>query len=163
KSAADAVRRHRNEISDRSHPAWFRLPGLRLRALTIPLDGARTTASPHLRAVPSGPPGSDDVGQGVMIRIRYRVGFVLIDIRLLGMGLMRLQTERAGNAHANADYGVVPDVSLVEAGGRQVNLQEFKGKIWIADFIFTSCAGMCPMMTSQMRKLQDALPQDIRL
>jgi cytochrome oxidase Cu insertion factor (SCO1/SenC/PrrC family) len=98
-----------------------------------------------------------------MIRIGYRVGFALIALGFLGLGILRLQTERAGNATANVDYGVVPDFSLVEAGGRQVTLQEFQGKVWIADFIFTSCAGMCPMMTSEMRKLQDALPKDIRL
>jgi cytochrome oxidase Cu insertion factor (SCO1/SenC/PrrC family) len=98
-----------------------------------------------------------------MIRIGYRIGFALIALGLLGMGILRLQTERAGNATANVDYGVVPGFSLVEAGGRQVTLQEFRGKVWIADFIFTSCAGMCPMMTSEMRKLQDSLPKDIRL
>jgi protein SCO1/2 len=98
-----------------------------------------------------------------MIRIGYRIGFALIALGFLGMGILRLQTERAGNATANVDYGVVPGFSLVEAGGRQVTLQEFRGKVWIADFIFTSCAGMCPMMTSEMRKLQDSLPKDIRL
>lgn len=98
-----------------------------------------------------------------MIRIGYRIGFALMALGLLGMGIIRLQTERAGNATADVDYGVVPGFSLVEASGRPINLQEFQGKVWIADFIFTSCAGMCPMMTSQMRKLQDALPQDIRL
>jgi protein SCO1/2 len=98
-----------------------------------------------------------------MIRIGYRVGFALIALGLLGMGILRLQTERAGNAVAEVDYGVVPDFSLIEASGRGVTLQEFQGKVWIADFIFTSCAGMCPMMTSEMRKLQDALPKDMRL
>src|SRR5262245_9289536 len=98
-----------------------------------------------------------------MIRIGYRVGFALIALGFIGMGILRLQTERAGNATDNVDYGVVPDFSLLEAGGRQITLQEFQGKVWIADFIFTSCAGMCPMMTSEMRKIQDALPQEIRL
>jgi cytochrome oxidase Cu insertion factor (SCO1/SenC/PrrC family) len=98
-----------------------------------------------------------------MIRIGYRIGFALIALGFLGMGIVRLQTERAGNATLSVDYGVVPDFSLVEAGGRQITLKEFQGKVWIADFIFTSCAGMCPMMTSEMRKLQDALPKDIRL
>ena len=98
-----------------------------------------------------------------MIRSGYRIGFALMAVGLVGMGIIRMQSERAGNATADVDYGVIPPFSLVEADGRTVDLQEFQGKVWIADFIFTSCAGMCPMMTSQMRKLQDALPQDIRL
>src|SRR5207244_837513 len=49
------------------------------------------------------------------------------------------------------------------SSGRNITLQDLRGKIWIADFIFTSCAGTCPMMSAQMRKLQDSLPADIRL
>ena len=31
------------------------------------------------------------------------------------------------------------------------------GKIWVADFIYTTCPGPCPRMTSQMREVQDAV------
>jgi protein SCO1/2 len=59
--------------------------------------------------------------------------------------------------------GQVPAFTLTESRGRDVGLQDLLGKVWIADFIFTSCAGSCPMMTAQMRKLQDALPREIGL
>ena len=51
----------------------------------------------------------------------------------------------------------VPPFSLAERSGRQVRLDDLRGKVWIADFIFTSCGGTCPGMTAQMRRVQEAL------
>ena len=44
-----------------------------------------------------------------------------------------------------------------------MSLGDLKGKVWVADFIFTNCGGTCPMMTDRMHKLQDALPAQINL
>jgi cytochrome oxidase Cu insertion factor (SCO1/SenC/PrrC family) len=62
-------------------------------------------------------------------------------------------------------YGSIPDFSLVERSGRAVTRAELLGKVWIADFIFTHCAGPCPLMTLQMAKLQTDLARkgDVRL
>lgn len=57
----------------------------------------------------------------------------------------------------------VPDFSLTDQTDKTVTLQELKGKVWVADFIFTNCGGTCPMMTDKMRKLQEALPAEIRM
>ena len=57
----------------------------------------------------------------------------------------------------------VPDFTLIERSSREVKYQDLAGKVWIADFVYTSCGGMCPIMTEKMRKLQDTLPADIRL
>src|SRR5437867_2428199 len=54
----------------------------------------------------------------------------------------------------------VPDFTLTERSAREVRRDELAGKIWIADFIFTECAGTCPLMTSNMKKLQDVLPAE---
>jgi protein SCO1/2 len=60
-------------------------------------------------------------------------------------------------------YGMVPDFDLVERSNRKVTRQDLTGKVWVADFIFTTCGGICPVMTSNMKKLQDKLFADIRL
>lgn len=60
-------------------------------------------------------------------------------------------------------YGRVPEFSLTDSNGKTVTMADLRGKVWIADFIFTSCAGTCPLMTGRMRKLQDTLPAEIRL
>lgn len=57
----------------------------------------------------------------------------------------------------------VPDFRLTERSHRIVDRQQLAGSVWIADFIFTQCAGICPTMTARMRQLQDILPRDIRL
>jgi protein SCO1 len=57
----------------------------------------------------------------------------------------------------------VPDFSLTDQTDKPVTLHELKGRVWVADFIFTNCGGTCPVMTEKMRKLQETLPADIRM
>jgi protein SCO1/2 len=49
--------------------------------------------------------------------------------------------------------------------GQPFHSQVLAGKIWVADFIYTTCPGPCPRMTSQMREVQDAVSKipDVRL
>ncbi len=51
-------------------------------------------------------------------------------------------------------YGLVPDFTLVERNGKEINLAHLRGTIWIADFIYTSCNDTCPLQTAEMAKLQ---------
>lgn len=48
----------------------------------------------------------------------------------------------------------VPDFSLTNQQGQPIGLSDLGGKIWIADFIFTHCPTICPIMTQEMVKLQ---------
>ena len=57
----------------------------------------------------------------------------------------------------------LPDFSLTDQAGKTVTLHDLAGKVWVADFIFTNCAGTCPVMTDKMHKLQDALPPQVRM
>jgi len=57
----------------------------------------------------------------------------------------------------------LPDFSLTDQTDSTVTLADLKGQVWIADFIFTNCAGTCPMMTDKMRKLQEKLPTEVRM
>jgi cytochrome oxidase Cu insertion factor (SCO1/SenC/PrrC family) len=51
----------------------------------------------------------------------------------------------------------VPEFSLTDQNGQTVTKEDLRGKIWIADFIFTRCAGPCPLMTARMLEMQKAL------
>jgi len=53
--------------------------------------------------------------------------------------------------------GVVPSFSLTERAGGAVTQDDLRGKVWIADFIFTRCPDVCPVLTSRMRDLQKTL------
>ena len=58
--------------------------------------------------------------------------------------------------------GTLPDFRLVERSGREVGLADLSGQPWVADFIFTQCAGACPAMTARMARLRRELPAGVR-
>lgn len=75
-----------------------------------------------------------------------------------------LRMEETSSAHANPapmeELPVLfqsPDFSLVNQDNKPVGLENLKGRVWIADFIFTRCGGPCPMMTGYMAGLQKTL------
>jgi protein SCO1 len=53
--------------------------------------------------------------------------------------------------------GDIPQFELVAQDGQPFHSQILAGKIWVADFIYTTCPGPCPRMTSQMREVQDTV------
>lgn len=61
-------------------------------------------------------------------------------------------------------YGTVPNFQLTNQNGQPFGSVQLIGKIWIADFIFTSCPGPCPMISSRMSELQKPLEKtDVHL
>jgi protein SCO1/2 len=60
-------------------------------------------------------------------------------------------------------YGLVPDFTLTDQSNQPfVSANTLRGKVWIADFIFTNCPGPCPRMSAQMRQVDNAL-HDVKL
>jgi protein SCO1 len=60
--------------------------------------------------------------------------------------------------HAPPVLGQISDFTLTNQDGKITTLADFTNHVWIADIIFTRCAGPCPRMTAQMKSLQDLLP-----
>ncbi len=57
-----------------------------------------------------------------------------------------------------------PPFALTDQNGKAVTSDDLRGKVYVADFIFTNCAGPCPMMTAKMAELQAAIRHpDVRL
>lgn len=54
-------------------------------------------------------------------------------------------------------YAKAPEFQFTQQDGKTVSNEDLKGKVWIANFIFTRCAGPCPVMTSHMAELNDQL------
>lgn len=46
------------------------------------------------------------------------------------------------------------DFTFTDQNGQEFGKEDLKGKVWIADFIFTNCDTVCPPMTFNMTKLQ---------
>jgi len=56
------------------------------------------------------------------------------------------------------DLGHVPAFALTDADSTRVTDRDLEGKIWIADFFFTTCRGLCPTLTGRMADLQAPSP-----
>jgi protein SCO1/2 len=54
----------------------------------------------------------------------------------------------------------VPNTTLVSDANKPVQLDAMKGNVTVYDFIFTNCAGTCPMMTSTMRRITSKIDKD---
>jgi cytochrome oxidase Cu insertion factor (SCO1/SenC/PrrC family) len=62
-------------------------------------------------------------------------------------------------------YSSVPNFSLIERSGRQVERSALQGKTWIVNFIYTHCADTCPLESAEMAQLQAdlAAEKEVRL
>ena len=67
-------------------------------------------------------------------------------------------TTRASVDRATDNYGSVPDFTLTDQTGAEfVSAKQLQGVDWIADFIYTTCPGPCPRMSSQMHEVEKEL------
>ncbi len=60
-------------------------------------------------------------------------------------------------AEVEAPRTPLPDFTFTDQESRAFSSSAMKGRVWIADFIFTQCQGPCPMMTAKMAQLQKEL------
>jgi protein SCO1/2 len=54
-------------------------------------------------------------------------------------------------------YWTLPDFTLTERHGQPLHLSDLAGKVWVADFFYTTCPGPCPLLTSHLGEVQKAL------
>jgi protein SCO1 len=48
----------------------------------------------------------------------------------------------------------LPSFTLTDQNGKPSGLTELRGKVWVADFIFTRCPSICPLLTAHMAEIQ---------
>jgi len=66
-----------------------------------------------------------------------------------------------GNASTELrKMSIVPPFALTERSGKTITNHDLAGKIWVADFIYTTCPGPCPMITAGMAKIQEEVAHD---
>ncbi|MBT8292267.1 MAG: SCO family protein [Eudoraea sp.] len=59
----------------------------------------------------------------------------------------------------NANHKIGP-FSLINQNGDTITEKNYEGKIYVADFFFTRCPTICPVMTNNMEKLQTEFLND---
>jgi protein SCO1/2 len=57
-------------------------------------------------------------------------------------------------------YHTIADFSLTNQNGITITQSDYKGKIYIADFFFTTCPTICPIMTKNMAVIQEHISYD---
>lgn len=66
----------------------------------------------------------------------------------------------SAKSDALKSFHKIPDFDLVNQNGEKVTLKTFENKIYVTDFFFTTCPGICPMMTKNMGLVQEAFKND---
>lgn len=57
-------------------------------------------------------------------------------------------------------YHTIADFSLVNQNGNTITQEDYRDKIYVADFFFTTCPTICPIMTKNMAEIQQAILDD---
>jgi protein SCO1 len=87
--------------------------------------------------------------------LRLSPGWLLFAALALAVPVAPLLLSR--RPPALPDLGELPAFSLIDQRGRAFGRDDLRGKVWVADFVFTSCSDACPRLTQRMRSLQDRL------
>ena len=53
-------------------------------------------------------------------------------------------------------YHTIADFSFTNQNGKTITQKDYEGKIYVADFFFTTCGSICPIMTTNMLDIQKA-------
>ncbi len=89
--------------------------------------------------------------------------FAILSISIGIFIALKIQIWKVSSAAVLPTYGEIPEFNLIEHHGGEISLERLKGNVWVADFFFTSCAGICPRMTEQMTRVQEAFRNDPRV
>jgi protein SCO1/2 len=55
---------------------------------------------------------------------------------------------------------IIADFKVINQNGQIITQEDYQDKIYVADFIFTRCPSICPIMTSNMAKVQEVYSHD---
>jgi len=93
-------------------------------------------------------------------RIQWPVwgGLALVVLTVLAVFVLANLKSGDSRGHPLPVIGQIAGFTLTNQNGRAVSLADLRGRVWVADIIFTRCPGPCLKMTRQMKEIQDALP-----
>jgi len=77
---------------------------------------------------------------------------------VLTVGVLLLYKPGKGGILPN--LGQAPEFSLTDATNQIFSSKDLEGKIWVADFFFSTCAGPCPTMGANMQKIHNRFPDE---
>ncbi|MGQ0827214.1 MAG: SCO family protein [Bacteroidota bacterium] len=60
------------------------------------------------------------------------------------------------NGKTDTAYHTIPNFSFTNQDGQTVTEKHFEGSVYVTDFFFTTCHSICPVMSSQMERVNAA-------
>jgi len=97
------------------------------------------------------------------------IGIFGLALSIGGLFLLRSRMEAgasgggtvlAAEADSPEAFATIKPFELTNQAGAAVTLDTFRGRPWIASFVFTRCSGPCPRISASMKKLQGILERD---
>jgi len=100
------------------------------------------------------PPSPTTTGSGISI---YRWLMLVLATLIVLLAVYRI-SQHAGTPPPPKlpSISVIPPFTLTERSGRIITNADLNGKIWVADFVYTTCPGPCPLVTAELAKIQQA-------
>nr|WP_298922991.1 SCO family protein [uncultured Allomuricauda sp.] len=62
--------------------------------------------------------------------------------------------------HYKKKYHTIVDFELINQNGQKITQKDYMNKIYVADFFFTTCPTICPIMTKNMAEIQSSILDD---
>lgn len=87
-------------------------------------------------------------------------------VRLAIPALLALVVSCGWKSPQLPSYNAIPAFTLTSQTGAEFDSRkQLAGKVWVADFIFTTCQGPCPRMSAYMQRIQERVKDlpDVRL
>ena len=94
---------------------------------------------------------------------QHRFVWILLIAVILGFFGAALVNRVNGEANKLPVRGTLSDFKFTDQSNNEVSLKSLKGKVWLAGFIFTRCAGTCQTITNGMVELDKKLAGDPRV
>ena len=60
-------------------------------------------------------------------------------------------------------YHTIADFSFTNQNGKTITQKDYEGKIYVADFFFTTCGSICPKMTTNLSDIQKAFANNSKV
>ena len=91
-----------------------------------------------------------------MTRVRRLVWAAVLVLSIGAFAAYRMSSTAEAGAQ-RGELGHVPSFSLTDQLNRKVSDQDLRGSVWVANFVFTRCPSVCPMLTAKFQALQTKL------
>ncbi|MES2622069.1 MAG: SCO family protein [Bacteroidota bacterium] len=79
--------------------------------------------------------------------------------KMFGTGLKEVTNDK-GDKVMDSTYHVIPNFKLQTQSGDSLELDSLYGNIYVAEFFFATCPGICPKMNSSLERVQQAFVKD---